>query len=306
MENVDKVVEEIKTMKVRGALNIALTASRTMKSVIEAGEGSAEEIIKKLKSVGEKLKSSRPTAVSLPNSVDYVIYLAESIEGSEPDSYKRELLDAVDNFILDMERSLEEIAEIGSRMIKDKDVILTHCNSDTVTEILKKAWREGKKFTVYATETRPRWQGHITARELLDAGIPVTLIVDSAACLTMQTKKIDKVFVGADTVCVNGDVVNKIGTSQVALCAKERDIEFIVAVESIKFSPQSMMGSVIEIEERSPAEVWDEDKPKNLGIYNPAFDVVDAENIDMIITEFGVMPPEAVYQVVKEKFSWEI
>ncbi|MEA1924832.1 MAG: ribose 1,5-bisphosphate isomerase [Candidatus Altiarchaeota archaeon] len=299
LSDVDSVVEDIKSMKVRGALNIAVTAAKSMKKLVMESEA-----IETLRVAGERLKGARPTAVSLPNSVDYILYLAEKNSQRGDEEFRKHLLDDIDGFIQEMENSLDEIAKIGSNIIRDGDVLLTHCNSDTVIEILKRAWDNGKKFTVYATETRPRMQGHITSGELLDAGIPVTLIVDSAACLTMETKKVDKVLVGADTVCVDGDVVNKIGTSQVALCAKKHSIDFIVAVESIKFSPQSMMGSIVELEERSPDEVW-LDRPPVLRVYNPAFDITDASMVDMVVTELGIMPPEAVYQVVKEKFSWE-
>ncbi len=300
LSDVDSVVGDIKSMRVRGALNIAVTAAKSMKEVVISG-GSLET----LQDAGRRLKGARPTAVSLPNSVDYVIYLAEKNSRLEDDESRKQLIEDIDGFIHEMENSLYEIAKIGSNMIRDGEVLLTHCNSDTVIEILKRAWSRGKRFSVYATETRPRMQGHITSQELIDAKIPVTLIVDSAACLTMETKKVDKVLVGADTVCVDGDVVNKIGTSQVALCAKKHSIDFIVAVESIKFSPHSMMGSVVQIEERNPDEVW-LDRPSVLEIYNPAFDITDASMVDMIVTELGIMPPEAVYQVVKEKFSWEL
>ncbi|OYT53852.1 MAG: ribose 1,5-bisphosphate isomerase [Candidatus Altiarchaeales archaeon ex4484_2] len=300
LSDVDSVVNDIKSMRVRGALNIAVTAAKSMKKLVKEGG-----VIETLQDAGQRLKSARPTAVSLPNSVDYILYLAEKNSHLGDEEFRKQLLDDIGRFIQEMENSLDEIAEIGSNIIRDDDVLLTHCNSDTVIEILKRAHSKGKKFTVYATETRPRMQGHITTGELLDAGIPVTLIVDSAACITMETKKVDKVLVGADTVCVDGDVVNKIGTSQVALCARKHGIDFIVAVESIKFSPQSMMGSIVKIEERNPDEVW-RDRPSILGVYNPAFDITDASMVDIVVTELGIMPPEAVYQVVKEKFSWEL
>ncbi len=301
LSDVDSLVEDIRSMKVRGALNIAVSAAESMKKVVIGDEG---DLMETLRCAGERLKDARPTAVSLPNSVDHIMYLAEKNAHLGGEKFREQLLEDIERFIREIENSLDEIAEIGSNIIRDDDVLLTHCNSDTVIEILKRAWSKGKKFSVYATETRPMMQGHITAAELVDAGIPVTLIVDSATCLTMETKKVDRVLVGADTVCVDGDVINKIGTSQVALCAKKHGIDFIVAVESIKFSPQSMMGLVVEIEERSPDELW-LDRPSVLEVYNPAFDVTDASMVDMVVTELGVMPPEAIYQVVKEKFSWE-
>ncbi|OYT26639.1 MAG: ribose 1,5-bisphosphate isomerase [Candidatus Altiarchaeales archaeon ex4484_96] len=303
--DVDSVVLDISSMRVRGALNIAIEASKALGGLVRSLEANPPLIQEQLRIAGDKLKGARPTAVSLPNSVDYINYLAAKNLDLGGEEYKKQLVDEINEFIKELACSLDEIAEIGSNVIEENDRILTHCNSDTVVHILKRAHAKGKRFMVYATETRPRLQGHITAKELIDEGIPVTLIVDSAACLTMHEKKIDKVLVGADTVYVDGDVINKIGTSQIALCAREHDIDFIVAVESIKFSPQSLMGSVVKIEERSLDEVWDRPYP-GLDIFNPAFDVTDSRLVEKIITELGLMPPEAVYQVVKEKFSWEL
>ncbi|HDN82893.1 MAG TPA: ribose 1,5-bisphosphate isomerase, partial [Candidatus Altiarchaeales archaeon] len=126
-----------------------------------------------------------------------------------------------------------------------------------------------------------------------------------AAFLAMEKFKVDKVMVGADTICANGDVINKVGTSQIALAAKELGIDFLVAVESIKFSPQSVMGKIVEIEERSRSEVLGRKMPE-VSVYNPAFDITPAEYVTMLITELGVMPPQAAYLILKEKFGWEL
>jgi len=132
------------------------------------------------------------------------------------------------------------------------------------------------------------------------------MIVDSAAHLMMKKLGVDKVFVGADTICANGDLLNKIGTSQVALCARELNIDFIVAAESIKFSPQSLLGSIVPIEERDPSEVLEKGVIKKLRIRNPAFDITDVSYISMMVTEYGVIPPQAVYNILREKFGWEL
>lgn len=306
MQGLEQTIEDIKKMRIRGALDIAIAAAKAMHLVVKKDAKDTQELIKKLRSAGEKLKSSRPSAVSLPNAVNYIFYIAEKNKELEIEKFREKISSEIQRFVEKQERALKKIAEIGSNLIQSGDVILTHCNSDTVNMILEKAWRDGKGIEVICTETRPRYQGIITVKELSSSGIPTTLIVDSAVHLIMRKLKVNKVLVGADTICANGDLINKIGTSQIALCAKELDIDFIVAAESIKFSPESVMGSVVEIEERDPSEVIKAEKLKDVRVLNPVFDITDARYISMIITEYGVIPPEAAYHLLKEKFGWEL
>jgi ribose 1,5-bisphosphate isomerase len=306
VDTVDKAYRDIRSMRVRGALDIAILASETLDKVVDSDAESTPQLLQKLKRAGNKLKSARPTAVSLPNAVDYILHLAGGKSHLELDEFKIRLSQDIKEFMDEQKSALDRIAEFGSNMIKDGDLILTHCNSDTVDILLKRAWDDGKRIKVVCTETRPRYQGHITARELSSHGIPVTLIVDSAVHLIMKELKIDKVIVGADTIYASGDVINKIGTSQIALCAKELDVDFIVATESLKFSPQSLLGSRVEIEERDQSEVVKSGKLPGVEVMNPAFDVTNADYIDVFVTEFGVIPPEAVYHLLREKFGWEL
>ena len=302
---INRTVKLIKEMRIRGALDIAIAASRAMKNVLNYHAKNTDKLISDLKIAGRKLKSSRPTAISLPNSINYILYLAEKNRNLEIDEFRKKMSSEIDRFIEEQENAIDKIAEIGSRVIENGDRILIHCQSDTVISLLKRAWDDKKKIEVICTETRPRYQGRLSAKLLAKHGIPVTLIVDSAVNLTMKEFKVDRAIVGADTVYANGDVINKIGTSQIALCAKELDIDFIVAAESIKFSPESLIGAQVEIEERSPREVI-KSEIKGVKIFNPAFDITHAELIDMIITEYGVMPSQAVYSLVREKFGWEL
>jgi len=303
---VNKTYKNIKSMRIRGALDIAISASNTLGKVVTSDAKNTTQLLRIIKRAGKKLKSARPTAISLPNAVNYILYIADKNGHLELDEFRRKLLGDIDKFIDEQKSALDRIAEIGSNLIEEDDLILTHCNSDTVDTLIKRAWDDGKKVEVICTETRPRYQGHITARELSSYGIPTTLIVDSAAHLVMKELKIDKVIVGADTIYASGDMINKIGTSQIAICAKELDIDFIVAVESIKFSPQSLLGSRVEIEERDPSEVIKPGKLPRVKILNPAFDITRADYIDVFVTEFGVIPPEAVYSLLREKFGWEL
>jgi ribose 1,5-bisphosphate isomerase len=295
---VDVVAESIKSMKVRGARDIAIAAVEALRGVVEDGGRMPE-----LTAAGERLKSARPSAISLPNAVDYVLYLAEGNKVLKGDDFKVKTLRDINDYLRSLNESIKKIAEIGAGIIKDGDVILTHCNSDTAISILKKAWDDGKKIKVVCTEARPRHQGYLTAKQLADYGIPTTLVIDSAVHWAVKELSVDKVVVGADTICANGDVVNKVGTAQIALCAYESDVDFFVAAESLKFSPQSLMGKMVKIEERDVKEVTE---IPGVAIRNPGFDVTEAKYIDAIITEEGLMPPQAAYHLLKEKYGWEL
>ena len=209
-----------------------------------------------------------------------------------------------EEFVKNSNLAVKEIARIGAKRIQDGDVIITHCNSSAAVGVLVEAHRQGKKFKVYATESRPWRQGIITANQLAEAGVDVTLIIDSAVRSVM--KYATKVFVGADTVTSHGALVNKVGTSQVALAAKEARVQFYVCTETYKFSPMSLFGDMVTIEERSKDEVVKEGEldPK-VKIFNPVFDSTPASYIDAIITEIGMISPGSVYHVMKEKLGEE-
>jgi ribose 1,5-bisphosphate isomerase len=294
--SVDETAKKINSMEIRGALRIAIAAAKALEKEIIEG-ASYDELVK----AGDTLRDARPTAISLPNAINYVIHLAESHSTDDPIVARPMLLGDVANFIGELESSIDKAAEIGAAAIEDGDIILTICNSDTVARMMKRAWADGKRFKVYACETRPRWQGHITVKDLASAGIDVTIIVDSAAYFTMLRKGIKKVMVGADTVYANGDVINKIGTSQVALAAKNAGIRFIVCTESIKFSPYSIGGQEVEIEERDAKEVAN---IKDVKVFNPAFDVTRSDMIAEIITEHGTIAPEKVQSMIEERYAW--
>ncbi len=213
----------------------------------------------------------------------------------------REVCDA---FLASSLRATETIGEYGAKRIQDGDVVLTHCNSEAVTAVLTAAHEAGKKFEVIATETRPRFQGRITASVLANRGLDVTLIPDSAARVYMR--KVDTVVVGADAIAANGAVINKIGTSQVALAAHETRARFYVAAETYKLSPMTMTGELVEIEQRSPLEVapraWLEAN-RAVKVKNPAFDVTPPEYIDLIITERGIFPPQGIVFLMKDLYD---
>ena len=184
---------------------------------------------------------------------------------------------------------------------------MTHCNSHAALSILTTAFENGKGISVIATESRPRRQGLSTIHHLNKVGIPTTLIVDSAVRYYM--KDVDMVIVGADAISTDGTLVNKIGTSQLALAAHESRKIFMVAAETFKFSPSTIVGNLIEIEERSADEIIDPlliADLSHLQVKNPAFDFTPPRYIDMIVTDVGIISPAVAYVIIKEHLNWEL
>jgi ribose 1,5-bisphosphate isomerase len=303
---VTETAEQIKSMEIRGAGRIARAAAGALRDhALAARAPVTAGFRQEMERAAGVLIATRPTAVSLPNAVHFVmagLSGAATVEEARAGVVRR-----ADEFIRSSEHAVEKIAEFGARHIRDGDVILTHCNSEVALACIIEAHRQGKEIEVFATEVRPRNQGLITIRTLDDAGITTNFIVDSAVRSFIHD--IDLVIVGADAVTVNGAVVNKIGTSQVAHTAAESRVNMIVAAETYKFAPRTVVGELIRIEERPPGEVLADEIAKTLPhvkVRNPAFDVTPAEYIDLIITEQGAIPPQMAYVIIREYLGWDI
>ena len=225
-------------MRLRGAGVIASSAVKALQIVArESKSEDAEGFVNELSDAARVLLQTRPTAVSLPNGIRYVMHRVNQAKSGTTAAADLKLvaIKAADDF-LDLTRTaVGRIGKIGANRIRDGDILLTHCNSKAAISVMTTAWREGKKFQVYATETRPRFQGRLTAQALARVGIPVTLILDDSVRYFMQD--VDTVLVGADAITANGALVNKVGTSMVALAAHEVHVKVFVAAESYKFSP---------------------------------------------------------------------
>ncbi|MEM2880345.1 MAG: ribose 1,5-bisphosphate isomerase [Candidatus Methanomethyliaceae archaeon] len=309
-EELIKLAEDIRTMRIRGAAQIGRAAAEGLSiAAINIRADSPQEYMDQLDGAYKLLLNTRPTAVSLPNALRYVMHRVKTAfkRGMDVDELRALTIRAAEDFKKSSQEAVRRISDIGAKRIRNGDLIMTHCNSSVAISILKEAKRQGKEFRVIATETRPRFQGRLTAKALSEAGIPVTLIVDSAARYFMP--KVDKVIVGADVVTANGAVVNKIGTSQIALAAKEARVRVFVGAETYKFSPSTVLGELVEIEERPPEEVIPPEElsqMKGVTVANPAFDVTPPDFIDIIITERGIIPPQASVLILMEEFGWTI
>jgi len=300
--SLEDVAERIERLEIQGATNVAISALRAVQTHLQEVEiRSREEFFGELEAAKEILFSTRPTEPLMRNGLRYLIYSAKKSGLEETESLVDMVSDLSKEFLKNLEASKKRIGTIGARRILDGSTILVHCHSSVVTGILREAAKQGKDFRVFCTETRPRLQGRITAEELSELEIEVTMIVDSAMRFFMN--EFDLILVGADAITSEGNVINKIGTSLVALAAQEARTPIYVASELLKFDPATIFGEYTVIEERSAEEIWD-DPPEGLRFRNPAFDITRREFVHGIICESGIISPEVVMREVDDRYPW--
>jgi methylthioribose-1-phosphate isomerase len=305
--DVETVFEAIRSLRVRGAPAIGVAAAYGMViGAQQAAAANADEFFDGLNFAAERLATSRPTAVNLFWAIDRMRRVADDARGnsaSPADTIARLLAEA--RAIHEEDRAMcRAIGHFGQELLKDGQGVLTHCNAGglatsdygTALALFFAAQEVGKRLHVYADETRPLLQGaRLTAWELHNRGIDVTLICDSMAAQVMREGRIQAVVTGADRIAANGDTANKIGTYGVALLAAAHDIPFYVAAPTNTFDLSLSDGSQIPIEERSASEITHgfgrQTAPEGVKVYNPAFDVTPARLIKAIICERGVIDP---------------
>ncbi len=315
----EQLCEAIKTLAVRGAPAIGVsaafglvlgmqTAASHPQAALEAATNKQrlKQGLTLLVKSCEYLASSRPTAVNLFWALERVRQSAEEFVTSKPEAELQALREVVlseANAIYQEDVEMcRRIGENGEKFITDGSGILTHCNAGalatagqgTALSLMFEAHKKDRKFKVYVDETRPLLQGaRLTAWELKQAGIDVTLICDNMAGWLMKQGHINTVITGADRIATNGDTANKIGTYSLSILAKEHGIPFYIAAPSSTFDLNIKSGDEIPIEQRAAEEVTTFGKtqiaPEGVKVYNPAFDVTDASNITAIITEKGVI-----------------
>ncbi len=303
------VAEAIRTLKVRGAPAIGVTAAMGValgaQTVQTTNDATFAQTILK---ICDELAATRPTAVNLFWAIERMRRTLESLKGQPVSAIKKRLI-SESQAILEEDISLcKTMGRHGAELIQDGQTILTHCNAGslatagygTALGVIRAAWEQGKKINVIADETRPVLQGaRLTAWELMQDHIPVTLITDNMAGSLMRQGKIQLCVVGADRIAANGDVANKIGTYSVAVLAKAHNIPFYVAAPYSTIDLNTKTGEDIPIEQRHPSEVTTIHgsypvAPKDVAVFNPAFDVTPAELITGIITERGVFKPQEI------------
>ncbi len=302
---IEEVAEAIRTMKVRGAPAIGVTAA--MGLALGAQTIQAETFkgfFQALEGMAALLRRTRPTAVNLAWGLRRLLELARKSRDLSVLEIKAALVAEARKIREEDIQNNRVMGQHGQNLIPDPARILTHCNAGglatagygTAVGVIRAAAEAGKRIMVWVDETRPLLQGaRLTAWELVKAGIPVTLIADNMAGSLMGRGQVDVVVVGADRIARNGDVANKIGTYSVALLARAHGIPFYVAAPVSTLDLSLADGSQIPIEERAPEEVTHHGgrrlAPEGVRVVNPAFDVTPASCVDAIITERGIARP---------------
>jgi methylthioribose-1-phosphate isomerase len=313
---IEDVWEAIRSLRVRGAPAIGVAAAYGVVIGLQQlpVDASDEQVERRLKEVTEHLATSRPTAVNLFWALARMQRAAAGQMSLETGRLREQLLAEAQRIEHEDRQMCAAIGRHGAELLKDGTGVLTHCNAGglatagdgTALSVIFAAAAQGKRLNVYADETRPLLQGaRLTTWELMQRGVPVTLICDSMAGWVMKEGRVQAVVTGADRIAANGDAANKIGTYSVALLAKAHGIPFYVAAPSSTFDMSLASGADIPIEQRHADEITNgfgrATAPEGVGTYNPAFDVTPHEYIDAIITERGVIRPvnvETVAEVV--------
>lgn len=313
------VADAVRGMQVRGAPAIGVTAALGIALGAQTiSDDEIDEFLGRLDEIAEEFRTTRPTAVNLFWAIDRMLRTARQNSTRPIPEIKRILVDEALSILredIDINRS---IGRYGAELIYDGDTVLTHCNAGalatagygTALGVIRAAAESGKKVKVIADETRPRLQGmRLTAWELLQYNIPVTVITDNMAGWAMSKGLVNCVVVGADRIAANGDVANKVGTYGVAVLAKVHHIPFYVAAPVSTVDMSIPDGEHIPIEERSETEVTymagTRIAPQGVSVHNPAFDVTPAEYVTAIITEKGVLRPpytSSIEQAIGQDF----
>lgn len=302
---VEKTAEDIKALRIQGARNIAKAAVAALNYAVEDSKAKTVDGVKAdmIRAVFA-LSAARPTEPMLRNylgkSIAFAGAEAASLRQSDAPKFRQLVLGKNMRMLREMDADIEKLKKHGSALLADGMTVVTHCHSSTVTGVIIAAHRQGKKLKVFACETRPRFQGRITAEELAKAGLDVTLSVDMG--VDRHLKKADIVLVGADAITATGDLINKVGTAGLAHLASLHSVSFFSCAETYKYDPLTKYGVREKIEERDVREVWE--KPaRRVKISNPAFDATAARYINGYITEVGIVPPSAIAEAAMRKIK---
>ncbi len=313
--NYRDIAKAIKDMIVRGAPAIGISGAHGLAlAALEFQNLDKKAFFEHLKDAAGYLISQRPTAVNLAWAVNKLFDYAKSLENSEINEIVEKIFEYSKKLELEDVEINIKIGDYGAEIVPKSATILTHCNAGalatvgygTALGVVRSAFEKDKTVQVFADETRPRQQGaRLTTWELVEDGIPVTLITDGMSGYFMKKGMIDMVVVGADRIAANGDAANKIGTYNLALAAKAHNVPFYVAAPLSTIDTNIKTGDEIIIEERSAEEVTHINGKtvcaEGVKVINPGFDVTPHELIAGIITEKGILRPDYQISIAKAK-----
>lgn len=296
-KSVLETVRAIRSLKIQGSSQVRKAVVQALKDSVQKSRArTVKQFRVELKKNMLLLAGARPTEPETRTALR--IILKTAMKNLSLDELKKRVARECIEYEKNRKKALEKIAKIGARRLRNCPKIFTHCHSHTVEGILLELNKQKKLKHVYLTETRPLYQGRITARNLSRAGVPCTMIVDSAA--RSFIKECDAFLTGTDAILANGAIVNKIGTSMISIAACNAHVPHFVASSSHSFDPATYFGAEERIEERPSSEVWNKKLPK-LKIRNPAFDITEPELVKAIICEKGVFTPKKfVRQMARE------
>lgn len=311
-----EVAEAIRSMKVRGAPAIGATAAFGMAlGAMQHQKDNREDFLAAMENIAAELAATRPTAVNLFWAIERMQKVIEKHKEEPVSRIVTALVEEAEAIAAEDICTCRSIGMAGESVIPEGAGVLTICNAGalatvdygTALGVIRAAFEKGRKFHVYAAETRPFLQGaRLTAWELVQEGIPATLITDNMAGWLMSRGRVQVVIVGADRIAANGDTANKIGTYSFAVLAQAHGIPFYVAAPLSTVDLKLASGQDIPIEERAAAEVThvfgQRIAPEGIDVYNPAFDVTPARLINGIITEVGIIRPPYITNL-PEAFS---
>jgi methylthioribose-1-phosphate isomerase len=302
------VVEAIRNLRVRGAPAIGIAAAYGVflgvQAVVKEPGISTPRLLDHLEEVAATLAATRPTAMNLFWALDRMKHAARRAQNASPSAVAAALLAEAHAIHDDDRRRCEAIGRHGAPLLAGVEGVLTHCNAGalatggcgTALAVIYAAVEADQRLRVYVDETRPLLQGaRLTAWELRQHGVPVTLLCDSMAAIVMRQRLVRAVITGADRIAANGDAANKVGTYGLAVLAQAHGVPFYVAAPLSSFDLATSSGDQIPIEHRDPREVTEvfgrRVAPADIEVLNPAFDVTPAELITAIVCERGVIRP---------------
>lgn len=306
---VDQIINDIKDIKIQGATNVAIATFEGIKLFLSDYEKDVplEVLFADLEKVGISLAEARPNEPLAKNGLKYLTHMIRvKFPGLTSFSdTKSAFVKLSDEYLTLIKSSKDLIVKHSETLLEGVDEVVTHCHSSTAERVIIAQSRRVDNFSAVCTETRPLFQGRITAKNLLDGGVDTTMIADSAVesfIIGRGVRNTDVVFIGCDQICMNGDAINKIGSWGVALASYYAN-KPIYVMGSILKTDVSTVYRPVEIEMRDAKELW-EDAPEGLKMVNPAFEIVNKELITGYLTEIGLVKPDEIEKKIHEQYGW--
>jgi eIF-2B alpha/beta/delta-like uncharacterized protein len=293
----EQLIRDIEDMKIKGAYLITRVTLEALTLLAKAAADQGTSIQEALTAAADRLQAAQPSMASVANACAYVLHPLRQPESTSlsPEQIHQLVVERSQDFLTANDQAQQRVVEVGARVVHDGDVVSIHSYTGTLVGIFRRAREEGKRFSVIATESRPYCEGRVMVAELLELGIPCTLIIDAA--IGSYVGRANKSLVGSDSILSNGSVVNKIGTQMLALACHVYGVPLYAAGSILKLSVTSLCGGVVKMLERpddagiAPVDVPDR---QGLQVENRIFDVTPGHYFEALITDQGVLPPAAI------------